>query len=58
MLKDTAAQVEETAVASREIGKAMRHLTQHINRSAIETMKHRSGRVREAPTKVKSKKKR
>jgi hypothetical protein len=52
-LKDTAAQVEETAVTAREIGKAMRHLTQHINRSAIVT----SETVREAPTKVKSKKK-
>jgi len=49
-LKDTAAQVEETAVAAREIGKAMRHLTQHINRSAIVT----SETVR---AKVKSKKK-
>ena len=53
-LKDTAAQVEETAIAAREIGKAMRHLTQHINRSAIVT----SETVREAATKVKSKKKR
>ena len=52
-LKDTAAQVEETAVTAREIGKAMRHLTQHINRSAIVT----SETVREAATKVKSKKK-
>ena len=52
-LKDTATQVEETAVAAPEIGKAMRHLTQHINRSAIVT----SETVREAPTKVKSKKK-
>jgi len=52
-LKDTAAQVEETAIAAREIGKAMRHLTRHINRSAIVT----SETVREAPTKVKSKKK-
>jgi hypothetical protein len=55
-LKD-AAQVEETAVAAREIGEAMRHLTQRINRSAIVTMKHRSGTVSEAPTKEKSKKK-
>ena len=55
-LKDTATQVEETAIAAREIGQAMRHLTQHINRSAIKTMKHRSGRVRQAPTKEKSKK--
>ena len=53
-LKDTAAQVEETVIAAREIGKAMRHLTQQINRSAIVT----SETVREAPTKVKSKKKR
>src|SRR5215469_5971076 len=52
-LKGTAAQVEETAIAAREIGKAMRHLTQRINRSAIVT----SETVREAPTKVKSKKK-
>src|SRR5215831_17721025 len=52
-LKDTAAQVEETAIAAREIGQAMRHLTQHINRSTIVT----SETVREAPTKVKSKKK-
>jgi hypothetical protein len=49
-LKGTAAQVEETAVAAREIGEAMRHLTQHINRSAIVT----SERVGEATTKVKS----
>jgi methyl-accepting chemotaxis protein len=52
-LKDTATQVEETAVAAREIGEAMRHLTQHINRFAIVT----SETVREAATKVKSKKK-
>jgi hypothetical protein len=52
-LKDTAAQVEETAVAAREIGEAMRRLTQHINRSAIVT----SETVREKATKVKSKNK-
>jgi hypothetical protein len=44
VLKDTAVQVEGTAVAAREISEAMRHTAQQINRSA-------------SATKVKSKKK-
>jgi hypothetical protein len=51
---DTITKIDpSTQKAAREIGKAMRHLTQHKNRSAIVT----SETVREAATKVKSKKK-
>ena len=52
-LKDTAAQMEETAVEAREIGEAVRHTAQQTNQSASVRSK---STVREAVTKVKSKK--
>jgi DNA-binding Lrp family transcriptional regulator len=53
VIKDTATNVEETAVAARELGEAMKHTTQQIGESAPLT----SETLREAATNVKSKKK-
>ena len=53
VIKDTANNVEETAVAAREIGEAVKHTAHQIGESAPLT----SETLREAATKVKSKKK-
>ena len=53
IIKDTAANVEETVVAAREIGESVKHTAQQIGESAPLT----SETLREATTKIISKKK-